>query len=131
MWGKVIHDACADFAHEMGGTPMPRNCGRGLTNTKSSPTSAASCASERKNVMTIEERQAAQDNARSVQVGGDHYSKLAIQPFDYITANGIGFAEGCCIKYLTRWRDKGGVQDLRKARHFIDMLIEREVGKWG
>lgn len=70
---------------------------------------------------------AAQQNARSVQVGGDHYAKLKIQPFDYITANGIGWAEGCAIKYLTRWRDKDGVQDLRKARHFIDMLIERET----
>lgn len=60
------------------------------------------------------------------QEGGDHYAKLKIQPFEYITANGIPFAEGCAIKYLTRWRDKGGVEDLRKARHFIDMLIEWE-----
>lgn len=62
----------------------------------------------------------------SRQEGGDHYAKLAIQPFDYITANRIPFAEGCAIKYLTRWRDKGGIEDLRKARHFIDMIIEWE-----
>lgn len=78
--------------------------------------------------LQVEERQAAQQNARSVQIGGDHYKKLAIQPFEYNTANGIGFAEGCAIKYLTRWKDKGGIEDLRKARHFIDMLIERETG---
>jgi len=75
----------------------------------------------------FDDKCAAQNNARSVQVGGDHYSKLAIQPFDFITANNIGWAEGCAIKYLVRWRDKNGVQDLRKARHFIDMLIERET----
>jgi hypothetical protein len=59
------------------------------------------------------------------QVGGDHYSKLKIQPVDYILANEIGFCEGCVIKYVTRWKDKGGVEDLKKARHFLDILIER------
>lgn len=77
--------------------------------------------------LQVEERQAAQQNARAVQIGGDHYKKLAIQPFEYNTANGIGFAEGCAIKYLTRWKDKGGIEDLRKARHFIDLLIEYET----
>ena len=62
------------------------------------------------------------------QEGGDHYRNMAIQPFRYIHANGIGFAEGCAIKYLSRWRSKGGVEDLRKARHFIDLLIEAEEG---
>lgn len=61
------------------------------------------------------------------QEGGDHYKGMVIQPFTYITANGIGFAEGCAIKYLSRWRAKGGVEDLRKARHFIDLLIEHET----
>lgn len=64
--------------------------------------------------------------ASSTQVGGSHYKDMAIQPFDYITKNGIGFAEGCAIKYLSRWRAKNGVEDLKKARHFIDMLIESE-----
>lgn len=61
----------------------------------------------------------------STQIGS-HYKDLKIQPIEYIHANGIGFAEGCAIKYLTRWRAKGGVEDLRKARHFIDLLIEME-----
>lgn len=67
-----------------------------------------------------------------IQVAGDHYKKLKIQPIEYIHANGIPFAEGSAIKYLTRWRDKGGIKDLEKARHFIDLLIELEtrgVGK--
>lgn len=61
------------------------------------------------------------------QVGGDHYKKLAIQPVEYIHKNGISFIEGSVIKYVTRWRDKGGVKDLEKARHFIDLLIELEA----
>lgn len=65
--------------------------------------------------------------ALAVQVGGDHYKKLKIQPIEYIHANGIPFAEGSAIKYLTRWRDKGGIKDLEKARHFIDLLIELET----
>lgn len=66
------------------------------------------------------------NNALSGQVGGNHYSKLKIQPVDYILQNGIGFAEGSVIKYVTRWRDKGGVQDLQKAKHFLEILIEVE-----
>lgn len=60
------------------------------------------------------------------QEGGDHYKKMAIQPVEYIHRNGIGFVEGCVIKYVSRWRVKGGVVDLRKARHFLDILIEME-----
>jgi len=64
--------------------------------------------------------------ATSTQVGGDHYSKLKIQPVEYIHANNIPFIEGSVIKYVTRWRDKGGVKDLEKANHFIELLIELE-----
>ena len=65
-------------------------------------------------------------NATDTQVGGSHYKDMAIQPVQYIHANGIGFLEGNVIKYTTRWRDKGGLSDLRKARHYLDMLIELE-----
>lgn len=60
------------------------------------------------------------------QVGGDHYCKMKIQPIEFIHANGIGFIEGSVIKYISRWRDKGGIQDLEKAKHFIDLLIDLE-----
>jgi len=60
------------------------------------------------------------------QEGGTHYAKLKIQPIEYIHANGLGFAEGSIIKYVTRWRDKNGIADLKKARHFLDLLIELE-----
>lgn len=65
--------------------------------------------------------------ANNEQHGGTHYMDRAIQPWDYIAANGIGFFEGNAIKYLTRWRDKGGVEDLRKAKHYIEKLIELEA----
>ena len=61
--------------------------------------------------------------ANDVQIGGDHY-KFPIQPWDYILANDIGYLEGTAIKYLTRWKRKNGVEDLKKAKHFIDKLIE-------
>lgn len=63
-------------------------------------------------------------SANSIQVAGDHYRKKAIQPWDYIAANDIGYFEGNAIKYLSRWKEKGGIDDLRKARHYIDKLIE-------
>lgn len=62
--------------------------------------------------------------ANTTQVAGDHYAKHAIQPWDYVAANNLGYFEGSIIKYVTRWRDKGGVEDLKKARHFLDKLIE-------
>lgn len=65
--------------------------------------------------------------ANSHQVGGDHYARLAIQPFEYIHKNGLGFAEGCVVKYVSRWRNKNGIEDLKKARHFLDLLIEAET----
>ncbi|MFN7882915.1 MAG: DUF3310 domain-containing protein, partial [bacterium] len=75
------------------------------------------------------EEQRAKDGptALQVQVGGSHYKKWAIQPVEYIHANNIPVCEGNAIKYLTRWRDKGGIADLKKARHFIDLLIELET----
>lgn len=58
------------------------------------------------------------------QVGGDHYKSMAIQPVEFILANDLGFCEGNAIKYLCRYRQKGGVQDLEKARHYVDLLID-------
>lgn len=68
----------------------------------------------------------APDSVLKTQEGGHHYKDLAIQPIEFIHANRIPFAEGNIIKYVVRWRDKGGLADLRKARHFIDLLMELE-----
>lgn len=66
-------------------------------------------------------------NPLNNQISGDHYKTLAIQPVEYIHANKIPFMEGSAIKYLTRWRNKGGIDDLKKAKHFIELLIELET----
>lgn len=59
-----------------------------------------------------------------LQVGGNHYKDLAIQPLEFIVRNNIPFCEGNVIKYVVRWSVKGGLQDLQKARHYLDLLIE-------
>lgn len=64
--------------------------------------------------------------ANDTQVGGQHYKAKTIQPWDFIAANGLGYFEGNIVKYVSRWRDKGGLDDLRKARHYLDKLIELE-----
>lgn len=63
-------------------------------------------------------------SANDVQIGGDHYKIQKIQPWDYIVSNNIPFLEGNIIKYVTRWKEKGGIADLQKAKHYLDKLIE-------
>jgi len=58
---------------------------------------------------------------KTAQVGGRHYSDLAIQPTEFCMKNGLDFCIGSTLKYLTRWRAKNGVEDLRKARHFVEI----------
>lgn len=65
-------------------------------------------------------------SALDIQVGGDHYKKYKIQPMEYSMANGLDACQHTAIKYITRFRDKGGVADLEKAKHCIDLLIEFE-----
>lgn len=60
----------------------------------------------------------------SRQVGGKHYKDKTIQPITYILANNLDFCEGSIVKYITRWRSKGGVEDLEKIKHYVDFLIE-------
>jgi hypothetical protein len=67
--------------------------------------------------------------ANDTQVGGDHYKRKAVQPWDFIAANNLGYFEGNIVKYISRWRDKNGMDDLLKARHYLDKLIEIENGK--
>ena len=60
------------------------------------------------------------------QVGGKHYIKYKIQPSKFVVENKLLYPEGSVIKYILRHQDKGGKQDLEKAKHFIDMIIERD-----
>ena len=65
-------------------------------------------------------------SAYKKQIGGKHYLKYKIQPSEFVVENKLLYPEGCVIKYILRHQDKGGKQDLEKAKHFIDMIIERD-----
>jgi len=69
------------------------------------------------------------DHSLKKQVGGDHYKKLKIQPIEYALANDLGICEHAVVKYVSRWENKNGVEDLRKAIHYIEMLIQREINE--
>jgi len=60
------------------------------------------------------------------QIGGQHYKGFVIQPAEFCHKNKIPYLEATAIKYLCRWRDKGGLEDLDKAIHFIELLKEFE-----
>ena len=68
------------------------------------------------------------EKANDRQVDGDHY-QTEIQPWDFIVANEIPFLEGNVIKYVCRHREKNGVRDLMKAKHYLEKLIEVEQSK--
>jgi hypothetical protein len=68
-------------------------------------------------------------SANETQVGGSHYKCNPVQPWDYIVANDLPYLEGNIVKYITRWRKKGGIDDLRKVLHYTQKLIEVETKK--
>jgi len=69
-----------------------------------------------------------QTTANDLQVGGAHYKGRAIQPWDYIAGNEIPYLAGNAIKYLSRYRDKNGAEDIRKAIHYCQKILEVEYG---
>ena len=73
-----------------------------------------------------EEKEEINIKASETQIGGSHYSDMAIQPIEFIHKNNLSFIQGNIIKYVCRYKAKGGIEDLQKAKHFIDLLIEFE-----
>lgn len=67
-----------------------------------------------------------QSNPLDLQIGGNHYKKYKIQPAEYIHANSLDWFQGNIVKYITRFRDKNGREDLEKIIHYVQMLIELE-----
>ena len=67
--------------------------------------------------------------ALEIQEGGDHYKKLGIQPVEYIQANNLDFFQGNVVKYVTRNKDKKGAEDIRKAIHYLQMILEMQYGE--
>ena len=65
-------------------------------------------------------------NSLNKQVDGTHYKDMPIQPVQYIHANAMGYLEGNVVKYVSRWRNKNGIADLHKAKHYIELLIDLE-----
>lgn len=68
-------------------------------------------------------------SALKVQEGGDHYKRFDIQPVEFCQKNRLGACESNIIKYVCRHPFKNGLEDLKKARHYIDLLIELEYGE--
>lgn len=68
-------------------------------------------------------------SAKENQIGGDHYKGCAIQPVEFIQRNNLGFLEGCVIKRMVRYKNKNGIEDLKKAIHEIQLLIEIQYGE--
>ena len=66
--------------------------------------------------------------ASEKQIGGAHY-QMAIQPLDFIFKNNIPYCEANVIKYVVRHRDKNGPEDIRKAIHYLELLLEKEYGQ--
>ena len=71
----------------------------------------------------VESEGAFNDNPKDRQCAGNHYD-MPIQPIEFILANDLGYCEGNVIKYICRYKRKGGVEDLEKAKHYIDFLID-------
>ena len=69
------------------------------------------------------------ENALEKQVGGDHYSKMAIQPVEYCFRNNIPAIEAGVIKYVSRHKYKGHAEDIRKAIHLLEILLKLEYGE--
>ena len=66
-------------------------------------------------------------SALNTQVGGSHYKNMTIQPVEFIERNNLGFCVGNIIKYVCRYKDKNGIEDLKKARHYIDDKINNTL----
>lgn len=71
----------------------------------------------------------AHGGALDKQVAGEHYRHYKIQPVEYIVANGLGFLAGNVVKYVTRYKSKGGEEDVRKAIHYLELILEFEYPK--
>jgi len=63
---------------------------------------------------------------KTQQTGGNHYTKMAIQPVEYIVANNLDYLEGNVIKYVSRHKNKGGAEDIRKAIHYLKFILARD-----
>ena len=59
------------------------------------------------------------------QVGGKHYKNFPIQPYEFISKNNLSFFQGCVVKYVCRYLQKNGIEDLEKIKHYCDLEIKK------
>ena len=69
-----------------------------------------------------------EENALARQIGGNHYANMAIQPVEFIVANELGFLEGNIVKYVCRHHAKNGAEDIMKAIHYCELLLQTKYG---
>ena len=69
-------------------------------------------------------RHRATQRAIDKQIGGNHYKSYSIQPIEFIVANKLSFIQGCIIKYICRFENKNGIEDLEKIKHYCDLQIQ-------
>jgi len=96
-----------------------RNCGKQLGLLKDFCSVACLDEYKQRGVSLVQAKR-----ALDVQTGGNHYKKCKIQPIEYIQANNLDYIQGNIIKYATRYKDKGGKEDLEKIKHYCDLAIE-------
>ena len=70
------------------------------------------------------------ETALNTQVGGSHYKDMVIQPVEFIEKNNLGFCVGNVIKYVCRYKSKNGIEDLKKAKHYLEILIDMEKNRY-
>ena len=67
-------------------------------------------------------------SALEAQEGGSHYKSMAIQPVEFISKNKIPYLEGNVIKYVSRHQSKNGIEDIKKAIHYLQLIAELQYG---
>lgn len=77
----------------------------------------------------VVDKTAAPVSALSTQIAGSHYKNLQIQPVEFCQKNKLNYCESAVVKYVCRHREKGGAEDIRKAVHFLELLLELEYQK--
>jgi hypothetical protein len=82
----------------------------------------------KKELMEIK-KEATHDGALLKQVGGNHYKEMVIQPIEFVHKNNLNFCQGNVIKYITRYKNKNGIEDLKKVKHYAELLAKLEYGE--
>ena len=115
---------CADAPQNL--HDLPRRKSDGITALANACLTAEAITGKSVTFNTGATQSALHKKPIGTQVGGNHYQKYKIQPVEFIMNNNVPYVEGNVIKYVMRFRVKNGLEDLLKARQYLDMLIAAE-----